>query len=403
MVETGRPLNADVVKRLENLTINDLEGLISVGIGESIPILGPLFKLIGGEKPSRKEVLRWLKMIISGGDPTRLDPGGETQRAALLFAKSGRCKIDIQSGDIVKYLRDHWDKKRDEIAKSYGLEEGHVFSAVFETLRVETLATFRGLTSFSSLPALLPQLLPRLAATRRLNILYPGSAFHAAPLITAMKLIDSGIIDEAEFTYTEKERSYLSDLEYITRVCMEKGIFEQVVLDPFWKKFDDGGEERTLIITYKGHPIRIIFALNRSGEKYYRDDYFKRADLVIIHDPGHGFFEESVSLLSEMILQKTIESPQKDQVVIMEGVSNDSNYGPSNNPFPETMRQYEVGGPYGHCNGYNGVGEIKECKYSTARVFLMNDSALLEFVVGRKLDDVSASIYTPPPRVYMVK
>jgi hypothetical protein len=179
---------------------------------------------------------------------------------------------------------------------------------------------------------------------------------------------------------------------------VDDGIFESQQIG-MWRVFKgEDGKERDVVVIYKGHPITITFALNRSGAKYYRPEYLQNTDLIVIHDPG-GYFEGSAELLADILMDLRNVEAEKNRVVIMEGMANDTLGGPDRNPFPQDMVQYEIKGPYGHYEVFDWVGEVGKSSYNSARVFLLNDPALQKFAAAYStVEELAGAIYKAPPK-----
>lgn len=368
------PPDATKVQALENLTLEDFER--------------NLF-----DRPGKQEALRELAQIISGGNPKLVDPGAETKHVATLLGRNSLSyphllpfnRITII--DIFHYGREHNKKElenREKIKQGFQISSiQHPFVKIVDHMPISQIDEFRGLPAFQDLAKVLLEKIPEVKTSRNLQVLYPGSGSHVAPLFTAIKLIDQGIIDQATYTYTELEGAKLGDLAKVLQYGATLNIFDRLTLNK-GVDFPDGGSESVIEILYKGKPIRIIYALNRSGKDYYRREYFERADLIILHDPGRGDVISSFSLLADFLLNKKA-SPfsQKNQLVIMEGIPDKSD--PKAPPgavstFPKAMGQTSIPGPYGHCFPLFDLGEIGKCNSNFARVFLFNDPALQNLV-----------------------
>lgn len=408
------------VKRFEGMRVDDLVEEISVRPIEYIPIIYPLYReftelLSGRRYITRDALLANIKHLAAGGDPEQVDPGLETVLVAGLFSSGGNRYPSVRPfGSIItredidayhyQYNYDYWEARRgDVIAKNYGLREGDPFYNILIRACVKYAPSFRGIPSFAALSGVLPDILPHVRETKRLSVLYPGAGFHVAPLVTAMQLIDRGVIDEARFTYTEIDESDHDYLTKILRLSAENGIFDSLSIGQ-WVDFGANGREQGFVAIYKGRPIRIVFALNRSGEAYYRDEYLEDTDLVVIHDPKSGPFEGSTELLAKILLTKAGRFAGKEQAVIIEGKI-EASYDTVENSFPAWMRQWELPGPYGHCDGPDGVGEVEKCAYETARVFRLDDPLLME-LTSRHYGDyigLSREFYKPPPRASLAQ
>jgi hypothetical protein len=389
--EEERPADAGRVRIFEGLTYEDFS--------RDIP-----------EKPGKKDLLRALRMIITGGgDLRRVDPGDETFFVSTTIRKYGPQFLPFRIWPSLKdeklYLEEFektdWERRRADIKVEFNLLKvnHHSFQAWFDAVEVSHCHFFRGLPSFDRLADVLLRKIPEISKNQTLNVLYPASGAHIAPLLTAMRLIERGEIRQAKFIYTEINANYFEDLRVLLGKALEKYVFEKVTYQaPIL--FPEGGVERTIELAYQGHPIQLVFSLNRSGSKYYREEYLKEANLVIIHDPGTNKPMQSFDLLAEILLDKKNEFPKKDQMVIMEGDPRFSMhkgwYG--NLLLPSGLVQEKLAGPYGHCNGNSGVEEVKECAYENSRVFLLNNTAL-QGAISSHLDAISLSraLYKPSP------
>lgn len=403
------PNSCNGVQALEGLTLDQLDDFITSRASEYIPILGPVISLFeDNDSASRKEILNYLEHVIRGGDPDRIDRGEEAVIVARYFYQCPRCEKKIEEKDVedytVAYFQEKYEKGRGEIAEKYNLSPDFAFSPITETIPIEQYSTFRGSRVFEQLADTLPALLTDIPVKRKINFLYPGSGSHIAPLLTAMGLINAEVIDEASFIYTEIDKDSFYNLYYLLREALDKGVFEEVSANTWTTFANNDGSERNLTIRYKGKFIHIKFVLNHGGARYYRKDHLDWADVVIIHDPESGFFEGSVNLLSQMLIDAKDGVSPKNRLVVMEGHSEDYHFASSDTHFPDGMKQTKIVGQYGHCSGIDYVGEIKNCAYSSAGVFLLNDPPLVQ--MASKFQDaieLSLAIYTPPPRVYITK
>lgn len=349
--------------------------------------------------PGRQVVLETLNMIIAGrdvgfvdnaGDATRLDPLWETLRAARLFLSDVNeisyphlWPLRITEKDLKTYQKEaqirYWDKHRDKIKSEFNLDQvNHPFVTIFDKLPVVDLPSFRGLSSYYQLADKILSLLPALSQSQKLHVLYPASGFHVAPLMTALRLMDNGVIHEAAFIYTEIDPQNFGWLVDVLRLGLGD-VFDRVAVE---KKVEFSGEgsEQTIVLSYRGQPIRVVFALNRSGANYYRSDYLGWADLVVLHDPGNGAMKDSFDLLAKVLLDKQTVDSLKPQVMIMEGKRKgcpEDQFG-----FPPTLPQLFLPGPYGHCAGAMSVAEIEFCDFETSRAFPLHNSDLLS-LAGR--------------------
>ncbi|MGH7828641.1 MAG: hypothetical protein ACREP8_00555, partial [Candidatus Binatia bacterium] len=329
------------------------------------------------DRPEKEEALKKLQYILSGGDPHRVDPGYETVHTAFLFS----CrpdnpyrhlipfKLKVSEADAELYhterLQGYWEKKKDVVAKVFNLSSvQHPLAHFVKEMPVKHADAIRGLPAFDGLAHVLAENVPELRQDRELNVLYPGSGHHLAPLITAIKLIDEGKVDKASYIYTELDPAYSSLLIDHLRWAVFKGIFDQLTIGK-WVEYPGNGSERLLELSYQGRPIRILFAVKRSGQEYYREEYLKSADLVILHDPGIGYLDDSFDLLAHLLLKRKALGLRQNQLVVMEGERKFQHNEKIN--WPGGLGRIILPGPYGHCRPVDGVGEIERCDFSTAR------------------------------------
>lgn len=124
--------------------------------------------------------------------------------------------------------------------------------------------------------------------TGKLNILYLASGSHLAPLEIALHALKNKKIKMVEYTYTEQDPFMLeelrSSLSEFRRLGLLRGFREESInVSPGSEvvfHLDLAAKE------YRGKRITIKFALNRSPGyfRYFRQEYFDAADIVIIHD-----------------------------------------------------------------------------------------------------------------------
>lgn len=392
----GRESDASRVRALEGLRLSDFE--------HALPYL-----------PGRQEVLGRLNAIITGkdwdfrgntGDATRIDPLWETLRAARLFLSDPKPReipyphlwpFGLTEKDLDAYreetLIQYWDRNRNRVKEEFQLARvNHPFVALLDKLPVLALPTLRGLPSYDRLAQAIPNLLHNLRQSKNLTVLYPGSGFHIAPLLTALRLIDNKEMEGATFIYTEIDANNFAWLVDVLQLGLGD-VFDHITVEKK-VKFPGEDSEQTIVLGYKGHPIRILFALNRSGKEYYRPEYLREADLIVIHDPGNGAFQDSFNLAARIIWDKRLLVAEKPQVLIMEGTRK----GHPNDQFgfPDNMPQVLLPGPYGHCGGALSVAEIEFCDFDSARAFPLHDPALLSLAATQASPvELSHTLYPP--------
>lgn len=351
---------------LEGLSLHDLDALV------------PADALVGNGNPyAIGDLHANFVRIIQGGNPERIDPGQEAVDLAWQLANHGIPPFDrIRGKDINRYL---WDGKREDVRKEFGLSQvQHPIVRLFDLAPVHWTSDLRGLPAFDQLADVLPDRVSDVRKSRTLKVLYPGSGSHIAPLVTAFRLIDQDVIDEARFVYTEIEpKAFPRLVDWLTEGA-KTGIFEGVSIGKA-VEFSGEGSERSVEIRYRGKTVHVLFALKRSGEDYFRDEYLEGAHLIVIHDPMAGRLTQSFDLLAQILVKKQAGFPDSDQLVIMEGdpAKPDPYFGMN---IPKDLEQAALPGPYGHCTGVGGVGEVSGCNYRSARTFLLNDPSLGDLV-----------------------
>lgn len=333
--------------------------------------------------PLKGEALLKLEHIASqDGDNDKIDPGVETFKAAALFCSdtyvsSGNFSALLSGYTITKtgiesywfnFRESYWDQNRALVAREYRLQRvDHAFTTVLNSLTPDQFDVLRGLAVFDRTDRILLRALPQIQENRSLTVLYPGAGRHVAPLLIAMNLIDRGTIDQAGYFYTEIEPAYIEEIKPILQKMQELGVIDSVVINPAIL-FQEGFEQ-TINIAYRGKPIQITYAINRSGESYYRLEYLAKADLVVLHDPGNNSLSQSYDLVSQMLLQRRKFLDERDQLLLMEGKARGNEKGSPTLP----LTPYRIRGPYGHCNGERGIGEITDCIYRSAYLFSLAD------------------------------
>lgn len=120
-------------------------------------------------------------------------------------------------------------------------------------------------------------------AKRTINVGYPASGSHLGPLEIVFSGIDRGLLDSARLTYTEIDAKAEGRVrEYLRHMASPaQGIISN--LRETSREFKPG-RETTFSFTYRGKPIQLVFATNRGGDLWIRDEVVKDANLVIFHD-----------------------------------------------------------------------------------------------------------------------
>ena len=149
----------------------------------------------------------------------------------------------------------------------------------------------------------------------------------------------------------------------------------------FWwwaLKYAEDGDLRRFNDDDLAHAVE----LNGRGKDYFRPEYLEQADVVVIHDPGSdGDIQHSFDLLSQVLMAKKTAGIQKGQLVVMEKTTPyDGNGFSGGSLLPKEMWNRELTGPFGHCGGYKGVGEVEGCHFKTAQLIDLNDLSLQTLV-----------------------
>lgn len=344
------------------------------------------------------------KIAAESGDPKILDDMDEVIRAASLFMtpaednvpklyrgtglshleRPGRLRHvltwTITDRDINQYFAESMESRLEKIrsdilAGLHFADVHHPLARLIEAIPIGEFHSWRGLPAFDALASHTGTLLDD-THKRDITFLYPAAGRHYPYLLTAMKLIDRERVDRVHVIATELDvdgADYTNDFVGLYK----SGILDRMVTLPK-KSFADGGTEQKFVLGYKGKQIDITLALKRSGEAYFRDDYLKQADVMIIHDCADGGeMADSYKLLSEMIVARRRVASDKKQLVLMEG------YDPQSVSLETASGKPLLGfeppvlpGPYGHCSGVNGLGEFQWCDHSTAHAIRLDDSRL---------------------------
>lgn len=360
-----------------------------------------LKQLLRGYAPSSQDLkeLENIFRLDTEGNPDRIDAGPEAIRLAEKLRQMSRTTWNgdgplffrIRNQDIKAYLAQEnlssWENRISAAQQETGIAEvQHPFATFIRALPIRHIQNFRSLGTFDSLAKTVSGALPNLKSTRHLQVLYPGSGAHLAPLITAFRMIDQATIDQATFVYTEIKEEALKYLSMYLSWMVKEGIADafNVSAPTLFETEIESGKEFHLNLVYGGKPVHILFALNRSGESYYREEYLHNADLVIIHDPGNNSLQQSYALLSQMLFEKSRTGDEaaraRPQLVVLEGDKYPKYFLYSlmrRITLPENVTPVIFAGPYGHCDGIEGLGEIKECEFETAHVLPLHDPTLL--------------------------
>lgn len=354
------------------------------------------------------------KAATEYSDRSKLDVFGEVEYVARLFATPngpyrGLLSWSITEDDIEHY---HADKIEEALEKDPRPGSPRGRSYILESLRFKTVDhplarwvsqqrigkfhSWRGLPAFDALAPEVARLLTE-TKQRDLTILYPAGGRHFPYLQTAFRVIDQNRVDHVKVIVTELDMDgtrYTHD--FVT--LYKAGLIDRMVTYPP-VEFKDGGSEQTFYLRYKGKPIEIVLALNRSGEAYFRDDYLKQADVMIIHDCDDGGKQaSSYKLLSEMLQARRRVAPDRKQIVIMEGKGETEWDGTPTLGFDPVI----VKGPYGHCAAEKYLGEFEACHYDTAHILRLDDPRLQAKIRDAPDEDaIARALFQPPPQVFM--
>ncbi len=197
---------------------------------------------------------------------------------------------------------------------------------------------------------------PRFLNERSLTVLYPASGSHITPLDIAHLLIYEDRIDKATFIYTEINNNELQTMKNIFNMLIKKGYYKQEEENLFTEKnfFNQNsgysGSETTFKVRFMNKPIILIFALNRSGEKYFREEHLSKADIFYEHDSEANLSEHFANIL------KGFKKPRKELYLIQEdlfGYNFDASQLPLELSNANFGRRYDLLGkvitvPYGY-------------------------------------------------------
>lgn len=335
------------------------------------------------------EFMQPLKAIAAqSGDKSRFDSWDEVHKASKLFHDSQYFHRDAKVGQLARGLRQFlpkwtWHDKQDVtsyatlralkpiILKDLGISSmsGRLADYV-KNQPIANLTSWRGLPVFGAFST---KLSAQLAETqnRKPTILYPGAGTHYAYLQTLADLVRSSDIDSARVIATDLDTNMMTvrhDFKELQRAGVIKNLRVSEPNSPEY--FKDGGTEQSITFQMQGPafaiPITIVYALRRSGEAYFRDEYLKQADAVIIHDPGEGEIAASEKLLSDVVAAKRRVAPTRKQLVILEAAAK----------LPSGLNATKIAGPYGHGLGSDGLGEFYNCGDGAQSVRLPNQDII---------------------------
>ena len=196
--------------------------------------------------------------------------------------------------------------------------------------------------------------LPQVKETGELRALYPASGSHLAPLDLFHHLIQQGKIEKATIICTEADNFALLQVRSLLQGLQKRKVYSDLKEET--KKYLSGGTENIFTLKYLGKEIKLVFALNRSGKDYYREEYLSQSALWIVHDPGDGTKAYTINLLSSFMQSLSANHYiNQSPIIVMENI-NDTNRTKKGGAFNEELLQGKkqiVSFPYGHRGDYN--------------------------------------------------
>lgn len=208
-----------------------------------------------------------------------------TCRKAPVCPKGEERKTYVQQSDECRRILEVCRKRNESlplVARNLGVMDDRV--------HLRSLAPYLGynLDDLRSAEVMLkaaksPELMDLMKTKRSLNVVYPASGSHMAPLEIVMSGVDRGLLDSARLTYTEIDPKAGGRVREYLRLMASpaQGIISN--LQENTQTFDPG-RETIFSFTYKGKPIQLVFATDRGGDLWVRDEVVKDSDLVIFHD-----------------------------------------------------------------------------------------------------------------------
>jgi len=252
--------------------------------------------------------------------------------------------------------------------------------------------------------------LPQVKETGELRALYPASGSHLAPLDLFHHLIQQGKIGKATIIFTEVSNFALLQVRYLLQGLQKRKVYTD--LKEEIKKYLSGGTETIFTFKYLGKEIKLVFALNRSGDDYYREDYLSQSALWIVHDPGDGTKSYTINLLSSF-MQSLSANPYINQppVIVMENINDTPQPrkgGVFNVEYLKGEKQ-KISFPYGHrgdynfchekyylgCDGSEWRGGWNEVKLPDGRKVFYATRGGIEFRESSFAEFNSALVFTP--------
>lgn len=249
---------------------------------------------------------------------------------------------------------------------------------------------------FAKVAGLISQELAHVIQQRRFTVLYPASGAHMAPLETFFGLIDQNFIDSGKLIMTEIAPAFSKTLKENLAALKEAKVIEDYIVSPV--RCGGGSSfEETLVVTYKGKEIQILFAANMSDREYYRPEYFANADAIFLHDVDAGW-KNNATLLSKIFKDRALQ--EKPQIILLENEI-DSFEGLQQNWDLTFLNHARIEGSYGHYGPYEKPDwrekdyealwdAAKEKGYPLYRsaLLLRADQPLLKGLSGEEIDGV---------------
>lgn len=136
------------------------------------------------------------------------------------------------------------------------------------------------------------------------TILYPAGGSHLAPFVTFLRLMDLGKLSNLKIIYTEIDENSRQRMDiYLNFLASTEDLFKNFQRVLIRK---NPGYEVHYRFTYNGKPVHVLYAVNRSGKKYARDEYVREADFYVIHDAGdaENFVKELRAHLVKIVTRR---------------------------------------------------------------------------------------------------
>lgn len=186
-------------------------------------------------------------------------------------------------------------------AKRVGtMEIGSPFRRLIPHLDKNGIDDFRS-TEVMTKAAQDPDLAALMKKKKLINILYPASGSHMAPLGIAMKGIDQGYLDSAHLTYTEVDASAEDRVRTYLEAMASPSQNLITSLHEKTEQFKEGHETK-FDFYYKGKYVSLTFALNRGGELWARNEVIRDADLIIFHDSVYNSAVDEKDKMADMFI-----------------------------------------------------------------------------------------------------